>query len=49
MFDPLTIGLVIVGAVVTLLAVAHTRWDHISVSALWGLLRVQATDRNPDE
>jgi hypothetical protein len=30
-------------------AAGRTRWDAFSVSALWGLLRVWAEDRDPDE
>jgi len=30
-------------------AAGRTRWDVFSVSALWGLLRVSAEDRDPDE
>ena len=50
MFDLIAVACIVVLCTgVLLYAVGDTRWDFISVSALWGLLHVSAIDRSVDD
>jgi len=49
MFDLIALVMAMLCAGLLLLAAGRTRWDHISVSALWGALRVSAIDRSADD